>query len=243
MCNHHAIRITLNSGSPIFIYVGEPWTFDLSALTIHDIAWGLSNICRFSGQTVRHYSVAEHSINVSEALDTPWSRMLGLLHDATECLGFGDMNGSLKKFGFPEIKKAEDLMFAAVIRHLFDRTDWYDPRVHEADKVEGAREFNTVFDTYYPTLSPSESYLAYLAQYAACLHRLGNSESGGIKDKRGLDLREGREYGVTDSIVVEFGGSVSPLVPDIKLPSSPERYIGPDGYYSFWNSGTPVSPV
>jgi len=55
---------------------------------IQDIAHALSNQCRFSGHTKRHYSVAEHSIRVSELLEewgcTPEAQLWGLLHDASE---------------------------------------------------------------------------------------------------------------------------------------------------------------
>lgn len=56
---------------------------DPSQFTIEDIATGLSNIARFNGQTNQWYSVAEHSIHVSELLPKHL-KLQGLLHDATE---------------------------------------------------------------------------------------------------------------------------------------------------------------
>lgn len=54
-------------------------------IDIRDIAHSLSNQCRFSGHTKRFYSVAEHSVRVSEALrDNPILSLQGLLHDASE---------------------------------------------------------------------------------------------------------------------------------------------------------------
>lgn len=57
-------------------------------ICIEDIAHALSNQCRFSGHTWRHFSVAQHSINVCAYLrDQGFSetvQLWGLLHDASE---------------------------------------------------------------------------------------------------------------------------------------------------------------
>lgn len=57
-------------------------------IKIEDIAHALSNQCRFSGHCRERYSVAEHSVRVSDFLgseDYPASVQLwGLLHDASE---------------------------------------------------------------------------------------------------------------------------------------------------------------
>lgn len=52
-------------------------------IDIRDIAWGLSNKCRFNGQSKHFYSVAEHSIILSRSLP-PRYRLWGLMHDAAE---------------------------------------------------------------------------------------------------------------------------------------------------------------
>jgi 5'-deoxynucleotidase YfbR-like HD superfamily hydrolase len=57
-------------------------------IEIRDIAHALANQCRFSGHTRFRYSVAEHSLRVSELLQA-WGcagtvQLWGLLHDASE---------------------------------------------------------------------------------------------------------------------------------------------------------------
>lgn len=63
-------------------------TFDYAnpsvlSISIEDIAHALSFICRFSGHVKAFYSVAEHSVRVSE-LCTGENKLWALLHDASE---------------------------------------------------------------------------------------------------------------------------------------------------------------
>ena len=99
---------------------------DPEDICIEDIAHGLSQLNRFVGQTVKPYSVAQHSVLVSQTCPKEFA-LYGLLHDASEAYvndlcrvlkqspGMGiykwyenlAMSAVCKKFGLPEKEPAE----------------------------------------------------------------------------------------------------------------------------------------
>ena len=66
----------------------EPLCPRIQDIAIDDIAHALSLICRFTGHTKYHYSVAQHSINIVNIMSLDGydftMRLKGLLHDASE---------------------------------------------------------------------------------------------------------------------------------------------------------------
>lgn len=80
-------------------------------IDIIDIAWSLSNQCRYNGHSKRFYSVAEHSCYVSMYVDKEWA-LEGLLHDAAEAY-ISDVPAPIKPYlvGYKEIEiKLEEII-------------------------------------------------------------------------------------------------------------------------------------
>lgn len=104
-------------------------------VAIEDIAHALALKCRYSGHTIRHYSVARHSSLIATAL---WLRRLGprmalagLLHDAAEAY-LPDVARPVKPFmtGFAAIESRIE----AVIAAKYDLPwPWPIPEVKAAD--------------------------------------------------------------------------------------------------------------
>lgn len=82
-------------------------------ISLEDIAWSLSNLCRYNGHTRRMYSVAAHSILVSTQVP-PEDRAWALLHDASEAY-VSDLPAPIK--AMPEMKPYRD-MEARVMRAI-----------------------------------------------------------------------------------------------------------------------------
>ncbi len=110
------IAVRMDVGPSIMLQSGAWFDFGAphsSLFTIEDIAHGLANICRYSGQCSRFYSVAEHSLLVSETAEG--FEFEALMHDAAEAF-LGDVTRPLKQM-LPEFKRIE----AEVERAIFDR--------------------------------------------------------------------------------------------------------------------------
>jgi hypothetical protein len=97
---------------------------------IEDIAHALSLYNRFGGHTKFPYSVAAHSIHVSDLCKA--DPMGGLMHDATEAY-MGDMIRPLK-FCFPEFKRYEDDL-QSVIAEALGIPFVHHPSVKHCDNV------------------------------------------------------------------------------------------------------------
>jgi hypothetical protein len=89
-------------------------------IEVFDIASGLANQCRFSGQTREFYSIAEHSVRVSMLMQShgigPAAALVGLLHDAAEAY-LVDMPQPVK-YAVQGYREAEERVQAAIFERF-----------------------------------------------------------------------------------------------------------------------------
>lgn len=146
-------------------------------IDIIDIAHALSMMCRFGGHCDRFYSVAEHSVLVSENVP-PQDALWALLHDASEAY-IADIVRPAKRFinGYKDI---EGRIMAAVCG-AFDLPYIEPPSVKRADNAILADEAAQIMgakpkDWILPEppigvriigLSPAAAKSAFLARYRA----------------------------------------------------------------------------
>jgi len=119
-------------------------------ILVEDIAHALSMQCRFTGHVRRFYSVAEHSVHVSQACyqaDALW----GLLHDASEAY-LVDVASPVKRMEFMEPYRGVE---GHLMRSIADRFGlnprWPEPdNVKRADKCLLAIEARDLMPTVWP---------------------------------------------------------------------------------------------
>lgn len=145
---------------------------DPKDVKLGDIAHSLSLINRYGGHTATHYSVAEHSLGVSNMMlrSTGDSRaaLFGLLHDASEAY-LGDvvrpLKHNLQDYLHAE-NKMENAIFIALIgdSQLEDEKRW--EMVKEADRAILAFEMSTIRNATW-RIPPKATNLcnAFMSQY------------------------------------------------------------------------------
>ena len=142
----------------------NPFDPDPEQLDIGDIARALANLCRFGGHCRAFYSVAQHSVIVSELVEARGGDaedvFAALMHDAAEAY-LGDMPHPLKhrsplgaafreaeahleqvlrerfsiKADVPEVKRADRALLATERRKL-STEDWRWPELEGVEALE-----------------------------------------------------------------------------------------------------------
>lgn len=171
-------------------YSGDRFYFKdpkMGTRAIDDIAHALSNLCRYSGHVSRFYSVAEHSVYVSQIVESkskdPMDAYWGLMHDASEAyltdlptplkrmlpdyieMEIRTMEEITKTFGLdplmPQVvKQADHICLANEIRDLMGNpTDWtHVHQPHEGLVIEA--------------VSPERAKAMFLARFKELRERL-----------------------------------------------------------------------
>lgn len=138
------------SGNPFFL--GHP---DESVIDPAEIAYALSNLCRFTGHVKEFYSVAQHCVLVSRHVPQAGDghagyALEGLLHDAAEAYT-GDINHPLKVMlgkAFSGIEAAIELAIAVEFNAQWP---WPDV-VKDADYAAYATEIRDVAPPRVPVM-------------------------------------------------------------------------------------------
>lgn len=97
---------------------------------IEEIAWALGKLNRFTGHTLRDYSVAEHCVKVSFYVP-PHLALEGLMHDAEEAY-YGDVSSPLKRLIGAKYKRLANRC-NATIRKQYGLPKQETPSVKEHD--------------------------------------------------------------------------------------------------------------
>lgn len=147
-------------------------------IDIEDIAWGLAHTCRFGGQSLGFYSVAQHSRLVSYLVPQEHA-FAGLMHDAAEAY-VGDMVGPLKQL-VPEFKAIEKRVEAVIFAKFglppilppeIKHADLRALRTEQRDLTAGAGDSWNGLDAYPPAPEllipegPVTAYHGFLARFA-----------------------------------------------------------------------------
>ena len=145
---HNILRNIKMSNTWITTYSGKqfyPLDPNPDDITIDDIAHALSNLCRWNGHVKSFYSVAQHSVIVSQHCK-PEHMLYGLLHDSSEGLSLGDFPTPIKRLPqFDYYRKVEHNLQSMVYKKF--GLEPHEPNdVKEADLIALATEMRDLMN-------------------------------------------------------------------------------------------------
>lgn len=121
------ITMTLYTGREVDIF-----NLKIEDIDIEDIAHSLSNLCRYGGHCLFHYSVALHSYLCSLVPGTKSEQLQFLLHDASEAY-VNDLVRPIKhRVEMEKYREIEDSIQDLIFKR-FNLPYPYSERVHEVD--------------------------------------------------------------------------------------------------------------
>ncbi len=148
-------------------------------INIRDIAYPLSNNCRFAGHLPWHYSVAQHCVNVSRLVDDEHA-FTALMHDTSEAFT-NDITTPLKRRvpGFKDLEIAIETEMAIQFGFAFPLPE----AVKYADLSQN-RQSDYVFswDRMLALEGNTAPYLMYAYARVRSIYRKGAETQAGVND-------------------------------------------------------------
>lgn len=170
--NDDAGKMTTFSGRRV-----NPLTMTADDVAIVDIAHSLSRQCRFNGHVAGFYTVARHSLWVSELLEyngeSDVTQLAGLLHDAAEAY-LGDMIRPLKHGALGDgYRVVEGRLEAEIAKRYGLPWPWPDAVGAADNAVLMTRELGGVRPArWYWTSTPADDQEAFMARYCILRERI-----------------------------------------------------------------------
>lgn len=150
-------------------YSGKHFSYvDISPdnVCIEDIAHALSNIPRFCGHLENNYTVAQHSVILSQMVNEYYA-FEGLMHDATEAY-LCDVPSPAKQL-LPEYVLLENKIWREAIAPKFKLAPYISQEVHDHDKNLLKYEMDQFIynksDFYIEPLNSSESKKLFMDRF------------------------------------------------------------------------------
>jgi hypothetical protein len=135
------MTMTLYSGREVDIF-----NLKLEDIDIEDIAHALSNLCRYGGHCLFHYSVALHSYLCSLEEGTREEKLAFLLHDASEAF-VNDLVRPIKHRPELESYRLEEDKIQKIVFEKFGLEYPFSQRVHDVDNHVLVREIGELIIT------------------------------------------------------------------------------------------------